>query len=219
MKHIVYFNILEALKEGCPVCILTTKAVRKFMDDFLYQGINDSGLRQQIRKGWGFCKLHSWQLSHFGDGFGQAIIYEDLMTRILDEVEKIIETKRFSKTLQIFKPQDKCIFCKVAENAEKRYLSAFWDCFWEQEFKVKFKNSFGLCLPHIFGVIKIGKEIKQIQELIEMEKEKLENLIQDLREFIRKHDYRFISEGFQKEKDVWLRAVAKLVGERCIIFT
>lgn len=213
MKHLIYFSLLEALDKGCPICVLTAKAVRKFMDDFLYQGVNDFGLREEIREGWGFCKLHGWQLSHFGDGFGQAIIYEDLIKRILDEVAKITQFRKFKNMPEILKPQDKCIFCKVKENAGKRYLSAFWSCFSQAEFKAKFRNSFGLCLSHILDVVKIGKDLSQIQELIEIEKIKLQTLIQDLKGFIRKYDYRFESEEFQEEKDAWLRALRKLVGE------
>jgi hypothetical protein len=214
MKHLTYFNLLEALDEGCPICILTTKAVKKFMDDFLYQGINDFGLREEIRKGWGFCKFHGWQLSHFGDGFGQAIIYEDLTDRILNEIAKITHCGRFKKMPEVFKSQDKCIFCKVKENAERRYIAAFWSCFAHTEFKAKFRNSSGLCFNHILDVIKISGNSAQIQELLEIEREKFQTLVQELKEFIRKHDYRFKSEEFKEEKDVWLRAIRKLAGER-----
>jgi len=49
-KHTPYYNFLDALKEqSCPVCFLVKKGTHKTMDDFLYESVNDPGLRQEIR--------------------------------------------------------------------------------------------------------------------------------------------------------------------------
>ena len=42
MKYTPYYNLLDAIKEkGCPICSLVVKNTHKFMDDFLYESVND----------------------------------------------------------------------------------------------------------------------------------------------------------------------------------
>lgn len=39
-KHLPYSNLLDALKEeGCPICFFLEKAIRKMMDDLLYEKV------------------------------------------------------------------------------------------------------------------------------------------------------------------------------------
>lgn len=92
-KHTTYFNLLEALREGCPVCFLVKKAKHKFMDDFLYESVNDPGIRQEIKASQEFCNRHAWQLQKFGDGFGQAIVYSDLMNIVLKQLNETDESR------------------------------------------------------------------------------------------------------------------------------
>ena len=88
-KHTTYFNLLDALKEqGCPVCFVIKKNAQKFMDNFLYESVNDPGIRKQIKESVGFCNRHAWQLQKFGDGFGLGIVYEDIMRLVLRRLEK-----------------------------------------------------------------------------------------------------------------------------------
>jgi hypothetical protein len=87
-KHQTYFNLLEAFKERCPICFIVRKTIHKAMDDFLYESVNDSGVRDKIRISSGFCNRHSWQLQKLGDGFGQAIIYNDLMGTVLKQFQE-----------------------------------------------------------------------------------------------------------------------------------
>ena len=82
-KHLSYFALLDALKEkGCPICFLLKKNTNKSMDDFLYEQVNDSGIRKAIRDSFGFCNRHAWQLRNIGDGLGLSIIYKNLFGTI-----------------------------------------------------------------------------------------------------------------------------------------
>jgi len=62
-----------------------------------------------------------------------------------------------------------------------------------------------MCLKEVQDAVTCGK-------LIAIHREKLEALHTELAELIRKNDYRFMKEGFGKEGDSWLRAVAMMVG-------
>jgi len=51
MKHTTYFNLLDAFKEsGCAICTLIKKSIHKSMDDFLYEQVNDLGVRKDIKE-------------------------------------------------------------------------------------------------------------------------------------------------------------------------
>jgi hypothetical protein len=217
-KHTTYFNLLEALKEGCPVCFVIKKNAQKFMDDFLYESVNDPGLRKEIKESVGFCNRHAWQFQKFGDGFGLGIVYEDLMRIVLKKMEAVNGSAASIKA--IFKQLDKderakksCIVCKEEKDVEGRYIAVFLENFDDPELKINYKNSFGLCLPHMNLAIKKCKNNKLINEIISIEAAKLNGLISEVKEFHRKHDYRFSKEKFGKEGDSWIRAIEKMIGK------
>jgi hypothetical protein len=219
-KHTTYFNLLEALKEGCPFCFIINKTTHKTMDDFLYESVNDPGLRADIKASMGFCNRHAWQLQKFGDGFGQAIVYDDLIKTVLENIKEIdtdVSIKDLLKRLGVTKPPKKiCIFCKGEKDVEERYVSVLWESFDDPEFSFHYKNSFGLCLPHISLALKKCKNAQFGKELISVEAVKLSGLIDELKEFMRKHDYRFSKEKFSKEGDSWIRAIEKFIGKEGI---
>jgi hypothetical protein len=219
-KHTTYFNLLEALKEGCPICYLVKKTTHKFMDDFLYERVNDPGVRKEIKASQGFCNRHAWQLQKFGDGFGQAIVYSDLMNAVLKELEEInesISVKELLKRINLGTASRQiCIFCKQEKDAEERYISVFWEGFDDTEFSFQYKSSFGLCLPHLAFALKKCRNKRLAKELIDIETGKISGLIAELKEFMRKHDYRFSKEKFGKEGDSWIRTIEKFIGKEGI---
>jgi len=216
-KHTTYFNLLEALKEGCPICYLVKKNTHKFMDDFLYESVNDPGVREDIKASQGFCNRHAWQLQKLGDGFGQAIVYNDLMNIVLKQINELDESFSIKELLRSINPgvaaKKICMFCKQEIDAVERYVSVFWESFNDPEFSFHYKDSFGLCLPHLALALKKCKSKKLGTELIDIETGKISGLIAELKEFMRKHDYRFSKEKFGKEGDSWIRAIEKLIGK------
>lgn len=117
MKHTTYFNLLDALKEnGCAICALIKKSVHKSMDDFLYEQVNDSGVRKEIKESFGFCNRHAWQLQKFGDGFSQAIVYSDLINIVLKQLKEADEALPIKELLKRIShrtaAEQICMFCK-----------------------------------------------------------------------------------------------------------
>jgi len=219
-KHMVYFNLLDALKEGCPICFLVKKGAHKFMDDFLYEGISDLATKEQIKVSRGFCNRHAWQLRAFGDGFAHAIVYENLAGMVLKEMEWVESSVSIKKIIAAIDPEKSarnvCLFCKQKKDIEARYVLEFWESFDDQEFSGYYKKSFGLCLPHLVFALKKCGNAKLSKELIAVELPKFSALSGELKEFIRKHDYRFSKEKFGVERDSWLRAIEKFIGKEGI---
>jgi len=221
MKHTTCFNLLDALKEsGCAICTLIKKSIHKSMDDFLYEQVNDPGVRKEIKESFGFCNRHAWHLQKFGDGFGLSIIYHYLSELLIDKIDKQMDSKLLIKGLlqdkeirNFQKIQNSCMVCKGAREVERRYIEVFIDNFEDAELQFAFKNSFGLCLPHLLTLLKLCKDAKMSTEVLKVEAAKIKSNIEELKEFERKHDHRFSKEKFGKEGDSWIRAIEKLIGK------
>jgi len=210
-KHTTYYNLIDAFQEkSCPICLLAKKATHKAMDDFLYESVNDPEMRRKIRKSFGFCNLHAWQLQKLGDGFGLSIIYKDLIKHLLGK------TKKNNKAIILPNKPLSCPFCEDLRGHEKRYVLTFIENFNEPEVSRRYKNSFGLCIPHLVSTVRLCKDADIIREIFEIESEKLNSLKDELEEFERKHDYRFRKEAPGAEKDSWVRAIEKLIGKEGI---
>jgi hypothetical protein len=72
----------------------------------------------------------------------------------------------------------------------------------------------GLCFPHLARGLAQARSEQQATRLLEIFGQGTEELRRDLREFIRKQDYRFQHEGLTTaEASAWKRAVYRMVGE------
>ncbi len=86
--------MLACRKRGCPICRLRHRAERRYLTGFLWENVNDAGIRQKLVRSLGFCHTHAWQLqdmeeTRWGDGMGTAIVYDDLARRALRELEAL----------------------------------------------------------------------------------------------------------------------------------
>ena len=87
--------------------------------------------------------------------------------------------------------------------------SSFQETFW---------NGKGLCLFHLLELMRAlrlrydGEFPSLSKTLLELELRNFDRIRSELKEFIRKHDYRFSNEPWKSEKDVVERAVPKLIG-------
>jgi hypothetical protein len=77
-----------------------------------------------------------------------------------------------------------------------------------------FAASAGLCFPHLVRGLELAKTPARSAPLLAQTRAELDALLGQLGEFIRKRDYRFASEGYGEERDSWVRAVGRMVGEK-----
>jgi hypothetical protein len=221
MKHLEYHHLVEAMHQGgCPVCYLLARNTDRYMRSLLYESVNDPGVRKRLREAGGLCNLHAWRLKEHGDGLGQSILYEDLLSRIrawlLDRRALASDSHRARGggtgrgRRSSWKVSGTCPVCVMLAGAEERILSTFVQYLEDDELARAYKESFGLCAPHLLSVMTRGGP--PAEHLLEIESDKLGSLIAELKEFQRKNDYRYAGEGFGPERDSWIRAIEKVVG-------
>ena len=230
------YNLLEACRApGCPVCRLEQRDVERYLDRKFYENVNTPAWRDQLRASLGFCHEHAWLAvnKRLGDALGFSIIYHDIVNSVLTQLsdnestarpsrkwtsslQKIPETTRklIEKTLTTLKPRKRCPVCEHRDETTRRVMSVLVEELEKPQMSDALEASDGLCLPHLRMTLEHVEEVSAGETLLNIHREKLENLSAELGEFIRKNDYQAFKEGFGSEGNAWLRAVGLIVGSR-----
>jgi len=234
-KHTSYYELRDALaQEGCALCHLAQRAVERFLDNLLYENVNDPGVRRDVRQARGFCNLHAWQLRDQRGALGIAILHRDVLSTVTERVQKtqpadarptpllrvrapLVTARPMPAAATLasdLAPQRICLACQTREDAEEIYIHVLLEHINDPEITEGFSRSGSLCLPHFRRVLQQVRDEATARRLIAMQLGAWEQLLAELDEFIRKQDYRFRDEGLGAEGDSWIRAVARVSGER-----
>jgi hypothetical protein len=164
---------------------------------------------------------------------GIAIIYSDFIKKMTRELDRVrydapggISLNRVQETLnrkknttatrhmvQKLEPEKPCPACQQEAELETLAMTTLVDLLTQDERLYNaFKDSEGLCLPHLRRALELVRDEKSFDTLVQITREKLVTLQAELDEFIRKHDYRFQHEKFDAEGDSWQRAITRVVG-------
>jgi hypothetical protein len=214
---------------------LEQRDAERYLDRKFYENVNTLAWRDQLRASLGFCHEHAWLAANkrLGDALGFSIIYRDIVNSVLAQLsdkdntvsashkwtsslQKIPEAARklIEKTLTAFTPRKRCPVCEHRDETTRRVLSVLVEELEKPQMSDALEASDGLCLPHLRMTLEQVKEVSACETLINLHREKLENLSAELGEFIRKNDYQAIKEGFGREGDAWLRAISMIAGSR-----
>ncbi len=139
-KHLTYFKLEKALAHpGCPICHLVQTSIESYFDSFLYEKVNDVGLRARLNADNGVCNRHLYQLLGHHDGLAISLMYRPLLERVVAAVLDRSEV-----------PGNKgaCFVCESETETEERYASVMAEYLDDAEFKSSFAGSRGLCVPH-----------------------------------------------------------------------
>jgi hypothetical protein len=212
-SHSQHFNLRDALEQpGCAICTLVVKVVANDLDYLLYERVNDPGTRQELRASGGFCHRHAWELCQFGDGLGVGMLYQSLLERAIASLQPDVSRRRGLAGKE--PPTRPCHSCRQADDVARRYLALFVENFDHPAFQSALERAHGVCLPHARQALALCRTDAQRSALTTWERGKLETLLAHLKEFLRKHDYRYAAEGYrEREGSSWLQAVEMFVGK------
>jgi hypothetical protein len=209
---------------GCAICNAVHAAERKSIHSFLYEGMMFPSVRQKFLAGGGFCLRHFWMAKEIEDeawqtgGFGLAILCEDLARSAssgLAAVKAVARTSRPSlfrrSEPQGFVPGENCMFCQDNREKAQFLAEALEELSDEQEFAGPLAAN-GLCIPHGQLALQIWKDSAKRDRLFSQLEARISELADDLREFIRKHDYQYRHEPPGREQDSVLRSMRLFAG-------
>ena len=187
--------------------------------------------RQEFLEGGGFCREHFWEARKierecWADGFGVAILCENLLEAFAKDLEKLGDTRAESNTglLKLrrlakkgkvpFVPGSKCSACEIASSTEERHLATLEELLDALDFCQRFRGSAGLCQGHLGAALRRWTLESPIDMVKRVATEQIGQLIDELREFQRKHDYRYKHEPRGPEWSSPERAIGFLVGPK-----
>ena len=237
-------NLNHAMRQpGCPLCRLQREAEARYLENLLWENVNDPATREQWAAGLGFCSRHAWQLQRlearrYGDGLGNAILYEDLLQRILPVLETLARPpaedplslyRRLGRFLPRFldrgralrgipglQGRQRCRVCRLGEETARAYAEWLIEGLAEADVRERYETSDGLCLPHLRMALSGARDRapQAVAWLASHAAQRLQRLLGNLQEYIRKHDWNHRHEPMSpEERRAWIRAVAFFAGE------
>ena len=234
VPHLGDVAVLEACSQpGCPICRLKSESERKYLVLALHDYVDAPDLREEFCHAWGYCHAHAWGLSTLerGNLLTVAIMYQDVLER---ETKPVLERQNaavsagggglrrlFGKKEQdaptgIIPPHTPCPACSLGEQVETNALNILLSGLAKQESRMRqaLGASDGLCLAHLQKALALGKDAAVREYLLSQAKAQLAEILSELKEFARKHDYRFQHEEIGEERRCWQRAITLITGSQ-----
>jgi hypothetical protein len=230
-KSSTYFALLAALgKSGCAVCRIVEEASTSYLDTLFYEQVADVAVRRKLRLSRGLCNWHSWRVKDIPTAaFGVAIIAQDLLEEERARLADLQPRLRWPRPGKLFRAQlarqsllkylrgwlerHPCSACQAVAEHERHALETLVNFIHEEQFARHFEASFGVCLPHLVKTAAGHASHPDLRILIELQRGKHAQLVADLQELCRKHDYRYSHQAWSLESDAWLRAIEVLAGK------
>ena len=219
-------------REGCPICLVVLEYVELAMDSWEFEGFTDVEHRHQLIRSRGFCPLHTWQLAQRHNAFPLALVYNEVLTDVLEELDAnggnastgpgaprhgMFWNRGWSKkgrTDDIRPAFEDCPFCQNRANAQERLISTLLQLLNAEEERILLSQSTGLCLTHFALAREFagGRYPETLPHLVACERTCLQRVQEELRELARKHDYRFSNEPRGEEMLSWRRGAELSAG-------
>jgi hypothetical protein len=200
-------------KPGCPVCTLIQRAGARYIEGTFNESMLDPGVRQKLIGSLGFCYEHTWQSFSLklSDALGHAILYQDLLKNVMKRITENEKIKG-SQMARILGPVADCPACKIEEATLERIIDSMASALRDQSFITEFKQSRGLCIPHLRRLLP-SLDMEKQAVVLSHQISCMESLKDELAEFIRKSDYRFREEVIGIEGDAYKRAADMIQGK------
>ncbi len=219
-------------REGCPVCTVVLESIERYMDTWQYEGFTDVEQRHQLIVSRGFCPLHTWQLAQRHNALQLALVYREVLTDLLADLEadqKKLRTARDRKserdspwsnwrrrgsTAKTLPAGQTCPLCRVRADAEQRLLETLLEQLQVEEVRALLSQSTGLCLLHFNQARSLAESRKPelLPYLLDCQRSCMQRVLGEVQELIRKHDYRFAKELQGNEMTSWRRAAELCAG-------
>lgn len=190
---------------GCPVCRLVLQRVSQSLESIQDELVLDPDYREKIDGAWGFCNVHAQQWLDEAQPLSTAIIYEAVLGRVSRELERLSPgragrggqlrsrlpgAQNGNRTCSMLVESRVCPLCGVREEQERLVVIHLLEELRGASFRERYRESDGLCVSHVNLALCVGPDTEAFEVLRARMQQSHEELRSQLREVIRKHDYR-----------------------------
>ena len=225
-------------REGCPVCSVVLEYLERSIDNWEYEGFSDVQHRHELIHSRGFCPLHTWQLAQRSNAFRLGLIYTEILTDVEQKLDQ--DYRRLAATddtaskresvlkrwrRRWFHPKneaptnvnarfDQCPFCRTRSNVEQRLVSTLVQQLRAEEMRLLLSQSTGLCLLHL-AQARHQAEVEEptvLRHVLDCQLTCTRRVLEEVRELVRKHDYRYSDEPRGNEMTSWRRGAELCAG-------
>jgi Family of unknown function (DUF6062) len=229
-RNVLRQQLIDALQHpGCVLCQLAQDKSQRYIETLLDTAVIDVDQRNDWQHAKGFCAWHAHMALTLPQGSSSlAILYADILRHEMAQMTPLSRSEpmscwRFGRSrralrqraqnwLRAWRQPRVCPTCRLWQEQEQLCLSVLLDHWLDPELVQAFAQSDGLCVPHTARLIAQGSHHARLPAILAAQQERMQALHDDLREFIRKQDYRFAHEPFGREANAWQRVVALIVG-------
>ncbi len=237
--------VWDAMKEGgeCLFCELQEKSRNYYLDFYLGSSVMNPETRLRVNQS-GFCPAHYAELTARRKAHGLGLMtHTYLMERqkewipqmeklqkkcralgekkLLPLIPKDIRKEQESLIRMIQEKECSCLICDDLARSMNRYyytLAYLWRK--DEEFRQAFRESKGLCLHHMYGLLPLAEEALKpseylifLDELMELQKGNLSRLEGELHWFTQKFDSQNNAKPWGDSKNAHKRTIQKLTGK------
>jgi hypothetical protein len=202
---------------GCPICRLTADSVHHYLEALMYEYVNKPPTHMAVRAARGFCPMHAWHVLEQinASALGIAILYEGLVRNMLKDMGEVTPDsgrRQVAQATSAIKPREACPACTHRDTIENHLLRNLLEHLKQEEFANRFRQSAGLCLPHLRQALDQQGAMAAKALLITIQQDIWSRLQRDLAEFVRNNDYRLIREEMGDEGTSPRRAIEQMSG-------
>ncbi len=229
-RGLSWVEIKDAFEsEGCPICYIMLKSIKKYFNSLLYEYVLDAGVHKKMIASLGLCNTHTYLLMEeekklHSDGLNIAALYETSLQKEIKVIQRVNKNVRgFNKKYltKFFKSNNElndykkffhavmnvtgeCIGCENQKHTESYYTHEMLRLWTDGEFQELFSGGeILLCRNHFLFLVNEAEKRETINYFVNEHIRKLDKLYSRLEEFIRKHDYRFKNEMTDDDRKSW----------------
>jgi hypothetical protein len=212
------YHLSQAFDQpGCPICRLTADSVHHYLEALMYEYVNKPLTHVAVRAARGFCPTHAWHVLERinASALGIAILYEGLVRNMLKDMGEITPDsgrRQVTQATSAIKSRKACPACTHRATIEHHLLRNLLEHVTQEEFANGFRQSAGLCLPHLRQALDQQGAVAAKALLITIQQDIWSQLQRDLAEFVRKNDYRLIREEMGDEGTSPRRVIEQMSG-------
>ena len=232
VESIYTIPLTDALDENCHCifCYLEEKLECEQIEYALGAAMMEPDFRI-LSNEKGYCRHHIGMMARAKKALPLALVLDtrcDEVLKKLHATEKTTSKRGFLKKEKTLyetlrdatnRLADTCLVCERVEKTMDKFMGTFWYLYGkEPEFKERFLNGKGVCLPHFAKLLNALENVSgtkrelYFKELYDLEIKVLANEKEEVHGFVKQFDYRSDKSDWQVSRDAHLSCAARLSG-------